>query len=259
MKIHHPERFTSLPDAVLFDLDNTLYAYEPAHQAALQAVRKKTELTLSITGVEFDRAFASARAETKMRLQGTASSHSRLLYFQQTLELLGLSSQPLLALDLEQTYWRTFLGEAELFDGVLELLDELRLAGVRTAIVTDLTTQIQFRKIVYFGLDQHFDAIVTSEEAGAEKPAPAPFALAAGKIGGGARRFWMVGDDPHKDIQGARLAVDATTLQKLHRDVAPGTGNEAADASFESFRKLGDLVRRLANAPQAAATAAQAA
>jgi HAD superfamily hydrolase (TIGR01549 family) len=255
MKIHVPERFARLPDAVLFDLDNTLYAYDPAHRAALQAVRKKTETTLSITSTEFDRAFATARAETQGRLKGTASSHNRLLYFQQTLELLGLSSQPLLALDLEQTYWRTFLGEAELFDGVLELLDELRLAGVRTAIVTDLTTQIQFRKIVYFGLDHHFDAIVTSEEAGAEKPSAAPFRIAAKKIGASASRFWMIGDNAHKDIRGARLALDAATLQKVHRGIDPGAGEEAPDASFENFRKLGELVRRLATAPQPAVAA----
>ena len=39
MKINNPERFTRLPDAFLFDTDNTLYPYDPAHSAAQQAVR----------------------------------------------------------------------------------------------------------------------------------------------------------------------------------------------------------------------------
>ena len=34
MKILNKELFDALPDAVLFDTDNTLYPYEPAHHAA---------------------------------------------------------------------------------------------------------------------------------------------------------------------------------------------------------------------------------
>lgn len=37
---------------------------------------------------------------------------------------------------------------AVLFDEVKELLDDVRLMGLPTAIVTDLTAQIQFRKVV---------------------------------------------------------------------------------------------------------------
>ena len=71
---------------------------------------------------------------------------------------LWLRSQVLLALDLEQTYWRTFLANAVLFENAKDLLDDLRL-GIPTAIVTDLTAQIQFRKVIYFGLDKYFDFI----------------------------------------------------------------------------------------------------
>jgi HAD superfamily hydrolase (TIGR01549 family) len=98
------------------------------------------------------------------------------------LEIMGVGSQVLLALDFEQTYWRTFLSHAVLFEGVKELLDDLRLLGIPTAIVTDLTAQIQFRKVVYFNLDHYFDYIVTSEEAGYDKPHPAPFQIALEKM-----------------------------------------------------------------------------
>ncbi len=119
--------------------------------------------------------------QIKNRLKGTGSSHSRLLYLQRMLEILGLGSQVLLALDFEQTYWRTFLSNAILFDGVKELLEDIRLIGIPTAIVTDLTAQIQFRKIVYFGLEYYFDFIVTSEEARYDKPHEAPFKIAVEK------------------------------------------------------------------------------
>ena len=45
-----------------------------------------------------------------------------------------------------------------------------------STIVTDLTAQIQFRKIVYFGLDHYFDHMVTSERQ-YDKPREEPLRL----------------------------------------------------------------------------------
>ncbi|MES2977760.1 MAG: HAD family hydrolase [Pseudomonadota bacterium] len=246
MKIYNPERFIRLPDAFLFDTDNTLYPYEPAHAAAMQAIRQKVSTTFAIAPADFDKAFKEARTQVKTRLEHTASSHSRLLYLQRMLEIMGLGSQVLLALDFEQTYWRTFLSNAVLFQGVKELLDDIRLLGIPTAIVTDLTAQIQFRKVVYFGLDHYFDYIVTSEEAGYDKPHPAPFQIAIEKMRPKGDCIWMVGDNPVNDIRGARETINAVTLQKVHHDLKAGTGNCAPDAVFDDFQQLRALIARLA-------------
>ena len=205
MKIFNPVLFDRLPDAILFDTDNTLYPYEPAHLAAHNAVREKFVKTFSLSAEEFEAGFKTARDEVKNRLGATAASHNRLLYFQRMLEIIGLGSQVLLALDFEQTYWRTFLSNATLFDGLKDLLEEIRLLGIRTAIVTDLTAQIQFRKMVYFNLDSYFDFIVTSEEAGFDKPHQSPFKIAIEKmqpkiplqisIQGLHLRIWLVQQD----------------------------------------------------------------
>jgi len=247
MKIYKEERFSGLPNAFLFDTDNTLYPYEPAHAAAHRAVRKKVVSTLSIAPEEFDRAFSDARQQVKTRLKRTAASHSRLIYMQSMLELLGLGSQVLLALDFEQTYWRTFLSNAVLFDGVKELLDDIRLLGIPTAIVTDLTAQIQFRKVVYFGLDHYFDYIITSEEAGFDKPHAAPFQIALEKMRPKGARVWMIGDSPENDIRGAREKIGAVTLQKLHAGVELGVGANAPDASFTDFSTVRRLIHELGN------------
>jgi putative hydrolase of the HAD superfamily len=246
MKIHNPERFTRLPDAFLFDTDNTLYPYDPAHAAAMRAVRQKVITTFSIAEADFDKAFDEARKQVKNRLKHTASSHSRLLYLQRMLEIMGLGSQVLLALDFEQTYWRTFLSNAILFDGVKDVLDDIRLLGIPTAIVTDLTAQIQFRKVVYFGLDYYFDYIVTSEEAGHDKPHHSPFQIAIEKMRPKGDCIWMIGDNPVNDIQGAREKINAVTLQKIHSGTEVGTGACAPDANFGEFRGLRALIARLA-------------
>lgn len=245
VKIYSPQRFDRLPDAILFDTDNTLYPYDPAHAAAQNAVRDKAINTFSIKGEEFDKAFKTARDQVKTRLGHTASSHSRLLYLQRMLEIMGLGSQVLLALDFEQTYWRTFLSNALLFDEVKELLDDLRLLGIPTAIVTDLTAQIQFRKVVYFGLDHYFDYIVTSEEAGFDKPHAAPFQIALEKMRPKGDCIWMIGDNPVNDIRGAREQINAVTLQKVHEGTPLGVAENAPDASFNEFSQLRNLIAGL--------------
>jgi putative hydrolase of the HAD superfamily len=239
-------RFTVLPDAVLFDTDNTLYPYDPAHAAAQQAIKEKVISTFSIGGKDFDAAFNQARTQIKNRLGHTASSHSRLLYLQRMLEIMGLGSQVLLALDFEQTYWRTFLANAILFDEVKELLDDLRLLGIPTAIVTDLTAQIQFRKVVYFGLDRYFNYIVTSEEAGFDKPHEAPFKIALEKMQPKGDCIWMIGDNPINDIRGAKEKINAVTLQKLHNGLTLGEGQNTPHASFEEFKEVRHLLGKLA-------------
>lgn len=243
--LYDKARFDRLPDAILFDTDNTLYPYDPAHEAAQKAVREKVATTFSIPAEEFDRAFAEARQQVKQRLKHTAASHSRLLYLQRMLEILGLGSQVLLALDFEQTYWRTFLSNAILFDEVKELLDDIRLLGIPTAIVTDLTAQIQFRKVVYFGLDHYFDYIVTSEEAGHDKPHEAPFLLALEKMNPRGNCIWMIGDNPVNDIRGAREKIQAVTLQKTHPGTPVGQGENQPDAAFKDYGALRQLIARL--------------
>ncbi len=247
MKFINPQRFDRLPDGILFDTDNTLYSYDPAHAAAMQAVREKVTRTFSISAALFDASFSQARSEIKERLSGSASSHSRLLYMQRMLEIIGLGSQVLLALDFEQTYWRTFLSRAELFAEVKELLDDLRLLGIPTAIVTDLTAQIQFRKIVYFGLDHYFDHIVTSEEAGFDKPHRAPFQIALDKMNlrSDLHCIWMIGDNEVNDIAGARQAVGAITIQKVHAGVAVGKGEGEPDAIMSQFTELRKLLNKI--------------
>lgn len=245
IQIADQSRFMRLPDAVLFDTDNTLYPYDPAHVAAQQAVKEKVMGTFSISAKDFDVAFKEGRKQIKTRLGDTASSHSRLLYLQRMLEIMGLGSQVLLALDFEQTYWRTFLANATLFDDVKELLDDLRLLGIPTAIVTDLTAQIQFRKVVYFGLDHYFNFIVTSEEAGFDKPHEAPFQIALEKMQPKGDCIWMIGDNPINDIRGSKEKINAVTLQKLHDGVDLGEGPNAPDASFKEFIELRQLIAKL--------------
>ena len=222
------------PQAIIFDTDNTLYPYEPAHKAATKAVEIKACDLLGISLEKFNKAFITARLEVKVQLNKTASSHSRLLYYQRTIEILGLNTQILMTLDLEQTYWRTVLANCRLFPEVKEFILDLKNEGVVTAIITDLTAQIQFRKIIYFGLDNYFDYVVTSEEAGADKPSSEPFEIALKKLQISSENIWMIGDNANADIMGASQ-FNMLTLQKKHQGVSI---SKNATYVFENYIEL---------------------
>ena len=234
-----------LPEAVIFDTDNTLYPYEPAHIEATRAVEEKVESMLGIKREIFRAKFIEARQETKNRLGSIASSHSRLLYLQRTIEKLELGTRILIVLDLEQTYWRTFLINCKLFPGVLDFIQLLKSKGIVTANMTDLTAQIQFRKLVYFGLDEFFDYVVTSEEAGKDKPSRKPFDLALEKLQVDQEKVWMIGDSAENDIYGAKKNFNMTTIQKIHQGVIIGQGEFEPDISFNHYLELENLITKL--------------
>ena len=246
----NPARFTEKPIAVLFDFDNTLYAYGPANEAGMLAVRAKAMKKTGVGSDEFDTAFAKARSDTKKQLGKTASSHNRLLYFQRTLELLDFRSQIQLSLEFEQAFWASYLSTMELRKGVIDFLDQLARANIRKVLVTDLTTQIQFRKLIYLELDLRFEFIVTSEESGEDKPHRSGFDLALNKLNSQedsseaidhTGKIWMIGDNLKSDIEGAKNAVNATTLA-LKSEIGDHDSNASIDMIFESFKDLKQFV-----------------
>ena len=231
-----------LPKAIIFDTDNTLYPYAPAHLEATREVELKIEKILGIKKEIFRSAFKDSRKEIKDRLGAVASSHSRLLYMQTTLEKLGLGTRILLSLDLEQTYWRTFLGNCRLFPGALSFIHLLKSRGIITANITDLTAQIQFRKLVYFGLDELFDYVVTSEEAGKDKPAKLAFELALKKLKVNPKHVWMIGDDPKSDMAGADK-MGIMKIQKRHHGVRiEKSGPESPHLLFDNYDELIEII-----------------
>lgn len=189
--------------AVVFDLDNTLYAYDPLDQEAGQRVQDFTCRMLGISKDRYQEAYQFGRAETKRKLGNVASSHNRLLYFQKTLEYMKVKPMPL-SLQMYEMYWGTFLEKMQLFPGVRSLIDSLCEKGIMIAVCTDLTAHIQHRKLIALGLSDDIFCLVTSEEAGREKPASEMFALCLEKLGLPAEEVCYIGDNYSKDIVGAK-------------------------------------------------------
>ena len=89
------------------------------------------------------------------------------------------------------------------FAGAVEFIRKLKKFGIKTAICTDMTAQIQYRKIDKLGLSNDIDFMVSSEETGLEKPSPIMFELALKKMNVKANEAAYFGDSLERDIEGA--------------------------------------------------------
>lgn len=188
--------------AVIFDLDNTLYAYDELDKKARGNVEKFTCEKFGISGEQYKEAYQFGRKETKKQLPDVGAGHNRLLYFQKALEYLDIYPMPT-AMQMYEQYWGTFLRNMRLFPGVKELFRYLRKEQIPIVICTDLTAHIQHRKIEALGIAEDIKYLVSSEEAGKEKPAKEVFDLCLEKLKLPPEHVWFVGDDLKKDIEGA--------------------------------------------------------
>lgn len=189
--------------ACLLDLDNTVYNYTNAHTPALTASLAWFQSQFNIDAQAAADAYKTSRSAINKELRGLAPSHSRLLYFKRMMETLSLS--PLSkSLEAEEVYWSTFLNSMQLTNGIIDFFEAMKKSKIRIAIVTDLTTQIQLRKIAHLKIEQYIDAIATSEESGAEKPSELIYRLALRQLNlKDVNQAFVIGDNIDKDIDGA--------------------------------------------------------
>jgi len=191
--------------AIIFDLDDTLYDYEQINEKAIQELCDYTCKQFGISASLFWEAFDWGRNITKQCLGDTGASHNRLLYCQKILEYIG-QNPVCSALDMYEVYWGYMLDHMMLRDGAAELLEFCKENAIKVGICTDLTAHIQHRKIKKLGLAPWIHALVTSEEAGAEKPAPIMYQLILDKLKVSPEHALFIGDSLKKDVQGAELS-----------------------------------------------------
>ena len=127
------------------------------------------------------------------------------------------------------------------YDGVPALLEELRAAGHRVAVVTNGASAQQRAKIDRAGLDGRVDAVVVSDEEGVAKPDPRLLEIALDRLG--ARdvdrdRVWMVGDAAHADVAAGRAAGVRTAWVSHGRAWAGGDRPDVVAATTREAIEL---------------------
>jgi putative hydrolase of the HAD superfamily len=100
------------------------------------------------------------------------------------------------------------------YGDVRPALDALRAAGVRLGVVSNWDSRLP-RLLRMLELDSYFEAVAVSHAEGVEKPDPALFRVALGRLGVDAADAFYVGDRPHPDLEGARAAgIDAALVDR---------------------------------------------
>ena len=185
-----------LPQIVVLDLDNTIYDYNECNKKATEDVINLLVSKIKISKTEALKIWTQGRASIKKRLKNTAASHSRILYIREGFNLFGFKSELSLCLEIENMYWNTFIMEMKIRKGFEDFINLARFNDIKVILVTDLTDQIQLRKISFLGLENTFDFVITSELVGGDKISALPMKYLLSHLTNEEKKshFWFIGD-----------------------------------------------------------------
>lgn len=133
------------------------------------------------------------------------------------------------------------------YDGVKELLEELRRQGKGIYLLSNAQTDFTRPEIEMLGLTEYFDGIFISSEQGCRKPSPVFFERLLERFGLDPAESIMIGNDEEADIAGAnRVGMD--TLY-IHTAISPKEYGKV-EATYRvmdgDFRKIRELVLKQA-------------
>jgi putative hydrolase of the HAD superfamily len=141
--------------------------------------------------------------------------------------------------------WRDRDGRRVARPDVKDVVLELARRGYRLGIIANTITETEIPDwLVEDGLTGYFQTVVLSSKTGLRKPGPEIYLEAARRIGVEPSRSVYVGDNPSRDIIGARLAgfgmaiilMEPATLAK-----EPPSGDAPPDKVIRSLSELLDL------------------
>jgi len=211
----------------IFDLDDTLYEREQFVQSGFAAVAAALEqrFGLPASWILASLKRARLRGHTGRELQALCADHglpSDLI--PQLVEVIR-THEPALVL--------SSVAEA--------VLAQMRADGWRLGILTNGLPATQRAKIDALGLESRVDAVLYAEDhAPGGKPSRAAFDAALATLGARPAQAVFIGDDPARDVAGARNAG----LRTIRIPVGPRAGRSEGDA---------DAIARLEDVPAVAA------
>lgn len=217
-------------DAVIFDLDDTLYAERDYVYSGFRAVATWGEPRW---GIPSDRIYAG--------LVETFERGVRRNTFDTWLSANRLPPDPHVA-EMVQVY-RQHEPTLVPFPGTVDLLDRIG-RHCRLGLVSDGTLAVQRRKLAALGIAHHFDAVVFSDEWGREawKPSTRPFEVVLSRLAARPERSVYVADNPRKDFAGARRSgLAGIRLRRpdgLYRDEEPVSADHAPDEEVSDLAGL---------------------
>lgn len=182
--------------AIVFDLDNTLTDFMRMKEAAI---------TAAIDGM-IDAGFRLSAAELRARVASVYDEKG--LEFQNVFDELlqrefGEVDPKILASGIV-AYRRARESALVLYPHAQMTLLELAKRGIRLGVVSDAPRLQVWLRLCGLGLQHVFDAVVTFDDTGERKPAPAPFREVLRRLGVDPHEAMMIGDWAERDVVGAK-------------------------------------------------------
>jgi HAD superfamily hydrolase (TIGR01509 family) len=181
-------------DAVIFDMDGLLLDSERLYRDAMRAACVDRGLVLA--DELFQRMVGSSWAVTKQLLRDTYGADFPADEFQH---------------ESHGHYDRLGAAGTPQRPGVANILAHLRDAGIPRAVATSTGTARARAKLDQAGILHLFDVLVGADDVSRHKPDPAPYLLAAARLG--ARPAHCVAlEDSHNGVRAAAAAGMATIM-----------------------------------------------
>ena len=191
--------------AVLFDLDDTLFDHESCARDALTAVHRLDERFRTVTFADFERLHATLLEALHQRVMSGELDldTARTERFRQLFAAVGVTNAA--PADAARVYRECYTRTRRAISGAAALLTTLR-TRLKIGVVSNNLLAEQQQKMKECGLDSLVDVLVVSEEAGVTKPDPRIFQLALARLGVTREDAVMVGDSWAADVEGGRAA-----------------------------------------------------
>jgi HAD superfamily hydrolase (TIGR01549 family) len=193
--------------AVLFDLDDTLFDHQGCSRDALAAITHAHESLRAMPFNLLQRTHAGLLEELhgEVMLGRVSVDDARVDRFRRLLRAAGGPASKEIARELALMYRDTYRARRRAVAGAAQLLAAVT-RHARIGIVSNNIRDEQEEKLQICGLDPFVDALVVSEEAQVSKPDPGIFRIALDLLQVEPARAVMVGDSWAADVVGARAA-----------------------------------------------------
>ena len=182
--------------AIVFDLDNTLTDFMRMKEAAITAaIDGMIDAGFRLTATELRARVASIYLEQGLEFQRV---------FDELLQREFGEVDPKILASGIVAYRRARESALVLYPHAQMTLLELAKRGIRLGVVSDAPRLQVWLRLCGLGLQHVFDAVVTFDDTGERKPAPAPFREVLRRLGANPDESLMIGDWAERDVVGAK-------------------------------------------------------
>lgn len=184
-------------NAIIFDLDNTLEEFTPHENAVELEMAKELAQKYGVDEQKFVKIFDTIKVGY-LHSRSLPQDYGRDMWFSETLAHFDVFDADVNS--LVQDYWDRLLAKVRLFHGVEEALKTLK-HDFSLGILSDSDGDRYWKdqRIKRLHITKYFDAIVTSDDVGANKPHPRGFIEVCNQLHSSTDKAIMVGDHPEVD------------------------------------------------------------